>query len=95
MTSPHRQANQSIVHAETPRTPMFGSPRIAPTDWKLRYDNLHYEHQLEMERLRLHYEHQLKERVSGFVFLSSIYVNESTRKLFIFASISFQRQEIN
>ena len=65
IASPHRQQNSRTPEFDRTTTSMFASPRITPTDWKLRYDNLQYEHQLELERLRLHYEHQLREKVTG------------------------------
>ena len=63
MTSPRRQ--KQVSELETAATNMSSSPRIAPTDWKLRFDNLKYEQQLELERLRSHYEHELKEKLIG------------------------------
>ena len=63
MTSPRRQQQGSELET-TPRR-MAMSPRTTPTDWKLRYETLQFEHQLELERIRLHYEHELKDKVMG------------------------------
>ncbi len=63
MISLHRQ--QQVSERETATTYMSISPRITPIDWKLRCETLQYEHQLELERIRLHYEHELKEKVIG------------------------------
>ncbi len=41
---------------------MIKSPEI---DWKQRCEQLQFEHQLELERIRLHYDHELKEKVNG------------------------------
>jgi hypothetical protein len=46
-------------------TIQMSSPRIIPTDWKLRFETLQFEHKGELERIRLHYEHELKEKVIG------------------------------
>lgn len=34
-------------------------------DWKQRCEELQYQHQLDLERIRLHYDHELKEKVNG------------------------------
>ncbi len=41
---------------------MTQSPEV---DWKQRCEQLQFEHQLELERIRLHYDHELKEKVTG------------------------------
>ncbi len=41
---------------------MTKSPEV---DWKKRCEQLQFEHQLELERVRLHYDHELKEKVTG------------------------------
>lgn len=41
---------------------MNPSPEV---DWKQRCEQLQYEHQLELERIRLHYDQELKEKVTG------------------------------
>ncbi len=56
MTSEQQQVPQS----ET--TTMNQSPTI---DWKQRCEQLQFEHQLELERIRLHYDHELKEKAAG------------------------------
>jgi hypothetical protein len=63
MTAPRRQQKQ-VPELEI-ATPYMSSPRITPTDWKLRYETVKFEHQLEIERIRIHYEHELKEKVTG------------------------------
>lgn len=63
MTSPRRQ--QQMTEPTTSTTYMSSSPRITPTDWKLRCETLQFEHRLEIDRLRLHYEHELKDRMIG------------------------------
>lgn len=35
------------------------------TDWKRRCEELQFEHQLDLERIRVHYDHELKEKVTG------------------------------
>lgn len=35
------------------------------TDWKKRCEELQYQHELDLERIRLHYDHELKEKVTG------------------------------
>ncbi|CAF3994942.1 unnamed protein product, partial [Rotaria sp. Silwood2] len=57
MTSPHQQSQVP----EVATTNMTESPE---TDWKLRYEQLQFEHQLELERIRLHYDHELKEKLT-------------------------------
>jgi hypothetical protein len=54
-----------VCERETATTYMSISSRITPIDWKLRCETLQFEHQLELERIRLHYEHELKEKVTG------------------------------
>jgi hypothetical protein len=65
MTSPRRQQRQPTPELETATSYMSGSPRITPIDWKHRCETIQFEHQLELERIRLHYEHELKEKVAG------------------------------
>jgi len=62
MTSPRRQ---QVSELKTATTYMSTSPRITPIDWKLRCEKLQFEHQLELERIRLHYEHELRDKVTG------------------------------
>ncbi|CAF1333630.1 unnamed protein product [Rotaria magnacalcarata] len=62
MTSPRRQ--QQVPELETATLHMSISPRTTPVDWKLRYETLQFEHQLEIERVRLHYEHELKDKIT-------------------------------
>ncbi|CAF0769736.1 unnamed protein product [Rotaria sordida] len=57
MTSPNQQSQ--IPEIET--TNMTVSPE---TDWKKRFEQLQFEHQLELERIRLHYDHELKEKLT-------------------------------
>jgi hypothetical protein len=63
MTTPRRQ--QQVTELETATTHMSMSPRTTPIDWKLRCETLQFEHQLELERIRLHYEHELRDKVTG------------------------------
>ena len=63
-TSPRRR-QQELPELETTTTYMSASPRITAVDWKLRCETVQFEHQLELERIRLHYEHELKEKVTG------------------------------
>ena len=65
MTSPRRQHRQPTPELEAATSSMSASPRSPSTDWKLRCETLQFEHQLELERIRLHYEHELKEKVAG------------------------------
>ena len=65
MTSPRRQRNQLTPELEAGTTFMSASPRATPIDWKSRYENLQFQHQLDIERVRLHYEHELREKVAG------------------------------
>jgi hypothetical protein len=58
MTSSQQQ--QQVPELET--TTMTKSPE---GDWKQRCEQLQFEHQLELERIRLHYDHELKEKVTG------------------------------
>jgi hypothetical protein len=51
---------QQVPELEIPT--MTKSPEI---DWKQRCEQLQFEHQLELERIRLHYDHELKEKVTG------------------------------
>ena len=37
----------------------------ADVNWKQRYEQLHFEQQLELERIRLHYDRELKEKLNG------------------------------
>ena len=62
MTSPRRQ---QVPELETATTYMPVSSQTTPIDWRLRCDTLQFEHQLELERIRLHYEHELKEKIAG------------------------------
>ena len=39
--------------------------KLSDIDWKQRCDQLEFEHQLDLERIRLHYDHELKEKVAG------------------------------
>jgi hypothetical protein len=64
MTLPRRQ-QQQVPELETAATFMSKSPRTTPIDWKLRYETQQFEHQIELERVRLHYEHELKDKVIG------------------------------
>ncbi len=63
MTTPRRQ--QQVTELETATTRMSMSPGTTPIDWKLRCETLQFEHQLELERIRLHYEHELRDKVTG------------------------------
>ncbi|CAF0901957.1 unnamed protein product [Rotaria sordida] len=62
MTSPCRQ--QQMPQFETATKNMSISPRTTPIDWKLRCETLQFEHEVELERIRLHYEHELKEKIT-------------------------------
>lgn len=44
---------------------MTVSADTSDTDWRKRCEELEFEHQLDLERIRLHYDHELKEKVSG------------------------------
>ncbi|CAF1404730.1 unnamed protein product [Adineta steineri] len=55
---------QEISPIESTLTHMSITLSTTPTDWKLRYETLQNQHQLELERVRHHYEHQLKEKVT-------------------------------
>ncbi|CAF4637647.1 unnamed protein product [Rotaria sp. Silwood1] len=61
MTSPRRQ---QIPELETATARMSISPRTTPIDWKLRCETLQFEHELELDRMRLHYDHELKEKIT-------------------------------
>lgn len=41
------------------------SAELSDIDWKQRCDQLEFDHQLDLERIRLHYDHELKEKVAG------------------------------
>jgi hypothetical protein len=56
MTSPHEQIPQLEIKI------MTVTPEI---DWKQRCEQLQFEHQLELERIRLHYDHELREKATG------------------------------
>ncbi|CAF5213623.1 unnamed protein product, partial [Rotaria magnacalcarata] len=57
MPSLHQQSH--VIELET--ATMTVSPEI---DWRKRYEQLQFEHQLEIERIRLHYDHELKEKLT-------------------------------
>ncbi|CAF3013406.1 unnamed protein product [Rotaria socialis] len=57
MPSLHQQSH--VIELETAK--MTVSPEI---DWRKRYEQLQFEHQLEIERIRLHYDHELKEKLT-------------------------------
>ncbi|CAF1058733.1 unnamed protein product [Didymodactylos carnosus] len=43
-------------------------------DWKEKYEQLHIEHQLEVERIRQQYEHELRDKITGLYISTIIYV---------------------
>lgn len=58
MTSPKQQSY--VPDLET------ASNIILPgIDWKHRYEQLNFEHQIELERIRLHYDLELKDKLNG------------------------------
>ena len=59
--SEERRQQQQVPKLE--QTIMTKSPEVV--DWKQRCEQLQFEHQLELERIRLHYDHELKEKVAG------------------------------
>ncbi|CAF1036925.1 unnamed protein product [Rotaria sp. Silwood1] len=56
MTSPHQQS-------QVPEIETINMAALTETDWQQRYEQLQFEHQLELERIRLHYDHELKEKL--------------------------------
>jgi hypothetical protein len=54
---------QQVPERET--TSILVSPETNKIDWKQRCEQLQFEHQLDLERIRLHYDHELKEKVTG------------------------------
>jgi hypothetical protein len=59
-SSSSQQQQQQVPELETAN--MTNTPEI---DWKQRCEQLQFEHQLEIERIRLHYDHELKEKAAG------------------------------
>lgn len=47
------------------QVPVLETMKSSDIDWKQRCEQLQFEHQLELERIRLHYDHELKEKVTG------------------------------
>ena len=52
----------SSVGEEIPQVNMTKSPQV---DWKQRCEQLQFDHQLELERVRSHYDQELKDKVAG------------------------------
>lgn len=62
---------------------MTKSPQV---DWKQRCEQLQFEHQLELERIRLHYDQELKDKVAGnhhlkikFIFFLLLFIEIRSR----------------
>lgn len=60
-----RRRQQQVPELEIATIHMSVSAQTTSIDWRLRYETLEYDHQIELERVRLHYEHELKEKVAG------------------------------
>ena len=60
-----RQQQSNMTEFETTITYLPESQRTTPVDWKQRCENLQFQHQMELERIRLHYENQLQQNTTG------------------------------
>ena len=57
--------HQELPEVEQTILTMTVSAELNTLDWKERCEQLEYEHQLDLERVRLHYDRELKEKVIG------------------------------
>ena len=53
------------LQQQVPEIETVSMTATSEINWKQRCEQLQFEHQIELERIRLHYDHELKEKVAG------------------------------